>query len=230
MLLGITRSGNVQVYAIGVTSPGFIATGATSGSLTIKAPAVAGTNTLTLPAGTTDFSSTGGTSQVVKQTSSGGALTVARLACADLSDTGNACSATYVPPTSWTPVLNFATPGTSSFSYSSQQGRYQIVGGWMTLEFFIQFTPTVGTGSGDLQISLPVNCHDTIGGSGVVVNNSLITWPTSHTQLVLMLTSGSKMVVMAIGSAQNGANIGASNVISGTANHQLSGSFSCPVI
>lgn len=66
--------------------------GATSGSLTLNAAAIAGSNTLTLPAGTTDFSATGGISQVVKQTSVGGALTVARLACSDLSDAAATCS------------------------------------------------------------------------------------------------------------------------------------------
>lgn len=66
--------------------------GASSGALTINAAAAAGTHTLTFPAGTTDFSATGGTSQVVKQTSSGGAFTVARLACADLSDSGTGCT------------------------------------------------------------------------------------------------------------------------------------------
>ncbi len=59
--------------------------GSTSGSLTIKPPAAAGSNTLTLPAGTTDFSATGGSSQVVKQTSAGGAFTVAQLATTDIS-------------------------------------------------------------------------------------------------------------------------------------------------
>ncbi len=47
--------------------------GATSGSVTIKVPAVAGTRTLTLPAGTTDFSATSG---IVQQASSGAAFTV----------------------------------------------------------------------------------------------------------------------------------------------------------
>jgi len=42
-----------------------------------------------------DLSATGGTSQVLKQTSVGGAVTVARLACADLSDSAPGCSATY---------------------------------------------------------------------------------------------------------------------------------------
>ncbi len=39
-----------------------------------------------------DLTATGGASQVLKQTSSGGAITVARLACADLSDAGSGCS------------------------------------------------------------------------------------------------------------------------------------------
>lgn len=65
--------------------------GATSGSVTLAVPATAGSNTLTFPAGTTDFSATGGTSQVVKQASAGAALTVGRLACADLSD-ATACN------------------------------------------------------------------------------------------------------------------------------------------
>lgn len=73
-------------------SSNFILKGSSSGTLTVKPAAAAGSNTLTLPAGTTDFSATGGTSQVVKQTSAGGALTVAQLACADLSDATSGCS------------------------------------------------------------------------------------------------------------------------------------------
>lgn len=68
--------------------------GTSSGSITVAVPAVAGSNTLTLPAGTTNFSATGGTSQVVKQTSAGAAFTVARLACADLSDSASGCTGT----------------------------------------------------------------------------------------------------------------------------------------
>src|SRR5262245_54888077 len=49
--------------------------GTTSGVITLAVPAIAGNNTLTLPAGTTDFSATGGTSQVVQQASVGAAFT-----------------------------------------------------------------------------------------------------------------------------------------------------------
>lgn len=61
------------------TGPGGILKlwGSTSGSLSIQPPAVAGTgSTLTLPGGTTDFSATGGTGQVLQQATSGAAITV----------------------------------------------------------------------------------------------------------------------------------------------------------
>jgi hypothetical protein len=61
--------------------------GTGSGGVTVKVPAVAGSNTLTLPAGTTDFSATGGASQVVRQSAAGGPLTVGQLAAADILTT-----------------------------------------------------------------------------------------------------------------------------------------------
>lgn len=69
--------------------------GATSGNLTLKSAAVAGASTvLTFPGGTTDFSATGGTNQLVKQASAGGAFTVGTIACAGLSDGATGCSTT----------------------------------------------------------------------------------------------------------------------------------------
>lgn len=88
--------------------------GATSGSITLNAAATAGSNTITLPAGTTDFSATGGTSQVVKQTSAGGAFTVARLACADLSNAGSGCSGSAKAVAQYTSIAtNLTNSGTS---------------------------------------------------------------------------------------------------------------------
>lgn len=60
--------------------------GSSSGSLVLKTPVAAGTNTVTFPAGSTDFSSTGGAHQYVYQGSSGGALTVQQPSTADISD------------------------------------------------------------------------------------------------------------------------------------------------
>lgn len=74
--------------------------GTTSGSVKFAVPAVAGANTITWPAGTTDFSATGGTSQVVKQTSSGGAFTVAQVAATDLSGLGSGVATFLGTPSS----------------------------------------------------------------------------------------------------------------------------------
>lgn len=59
--------------------------GSTSGAVNLRVPATAGSNTLTFPAGTTDFSSTGGSTQFVRQNSSGGAFTVSSIGGADLT-------------------------------------------------------------------------------------------------------------------------------------------------
>ena len=87
--------------------------GTTSGSVHLKVPAAAGSNTLTFPAGTTDFSATGGASQVVQQASAGAAFTVGQLSAAALSNgtTGTAGTAVVLAtsPTLSTPVLGSAT-------------------------------------------------------------------------------------------------------------------------
>ena len=62
--------------------------GATSGSITITAPAVAGTRTVVLPAGSTDFTATGGTGQYLKQASAGAAITVATVPISEVAGLG----------------------------------------------------------------------------------------------------------------------------------------------
>lgn len=110
--------------------------GATSGTITVNAASVAGSNTITLPAGTTDFSATGGTSQFVKQASAGAALTVVRPVCGDLSDSGSAClvntgvsghtigfldgNTTQSGNTNFTGTLLFTNNGTATISSNGQ--------------------------------------------------------------------------------------------------------------
>lgn len=60
------------------------AAGTTSGTLALNAAAISATSSITFPAGTTDFSSTGGTGQFVKQSSTGAPFTVATILAADL--------------------------------------------------------------------------------------------------------------------------------------------------
>ena len=76
----------VPAYTANPAVSSVVLNGSTSGTTTVKPANVAGTGIITLPVGTTDFSATGGASQVVKQTTSGGAFTVAQLAASDMSN------------------------------------------------------------------------------------------------------------------------------------------------
>lgn len=78
----------LSANGLSTTGTSVIINGSSSGSLTLKTAAAAGTNTLTLPAGTTNFTTTGGSGDYVKQTSTGGALTVGPIASADLPSLG----------------------------------------------------------------------------------------------------------------------------------------------
>lgn len=115
--------------------------GATSGSVTLAAAAVAGTNTVTLPAGTTDFSATGGADFVLKQESAGSAITVAQLAAADLSNgvTGTGSVVLADSPTLTTivglpdgtaanPALVPSARTTDGFSFAAAAFRYSLAG------------------------------------------------------------------------------------------------------
>ncbi len=151
LLNGANTWTGVQSYNAG----DLVVKGATSGTLDIRCAVSCGTRTLTFPAATIDFSVTGGASQVVKQTTAGGALTVGQLQCSDLSDGVSGGCGAFVVTGSLTPSLAYETSGTSSFSYSSQAGSYvcmnKVVTGWVR----VTFTPTNGTASGSLYWTNP---------------------------------------------------------------------------
>lgn len=135
---------------ITIPSGGLILNG-TTGALTVNCAASCGTNTLTLPGGTTDFSATGGTSQVVKQTSTGAALTVGRLACADLSNAGTGCSGTlgsYLPLTGGTMTGSLSLFGDTKFLDSASGTIFEMNGttAGRSQPNYTGNIPTCGTG------------------------------------------------------------------------------------
>jgi hypothetical protein len=75
---------NVFTHVNGQSMRKLVLPGSTSGSLTMQAPATAGTSVMTWPAGSVDFTGTGGPGQVVKQVTSGGPLGVGALTSADV--------------------------------------------------------------------------------------------------------------------------------------------------
>jgi hypothetical protein len=98
----------------GYASGNFALNGATSGRLILDVAAIAGTSTLKCPAGSTDFTATGGTSQVLKQVSLGGAFTVGQLAASDLSNgtSGTGAVALVTSPAFTTPSLGTPSAAT----------------------------------------------------------------------------------------------------------------------
>lgn len=110
-------------------------------------------------------------------------------------------SLTAVTSSTYTPVVSFSTPGTSSFSYASQVGRYIQIGKLVVVEVALTFTPTIGTGSGVFRVSLPVTAAgaDAVSGS-VSVTNPSFTWGAGSSLAVgLSTTSTARIVALATG-------------------------------
>lgn len=136
--------------------------GATSGTITVKAAAVAGTNTVTLPAGTTDFSATGGTSQVLKQTSAGGAITVAQLAASDISNgtSGSGAIALVSSPSLTDPITNMGVVSTSTLTKNTDTTFAVIPGMTVSLAagktyiFWAHLTITAANASGGIKVTM----------------------------------------------------------------------------
>lgn len=98
------------VQGSGVTGTILLA-GLASGGITLAGAAAGGSGTITFPAGTVDFSSTGGASQVVAQGTVGGIFTVRRLSLGDLSNTTTGTGAVVLANS---PILISPALGTPS--------------------------------------------------------------------------------------------------------------------
>jgi hypothetical protein len=177
--------------------------GNTSGTLQINAAAVAGTSVITLPAGTTNFSATGGTSQVVQQASAGAAFTVGQLAASNLSNgtSGSGAVVLVTSPTLVTPVLGAATATTingaaidntawsssslvltthinssgGTITAASGTLRSKTIGKTYHFEITILVT-TNGTGSGQINVTMPVTstANNAMVGLNMTTNALLI--------------------------------------------------------
>jgi hypothetical protein len=143
---------NVFVHATGQTMTRLQLTGSTSGFLSLRAAAVAGTSIVTWPAGTTDFTATGGSGHVVRQTSTGAAFTVGPLALADIMGGATVCTTTavctgYQADLGFTPedVTNKNTAtvlGTSNTAYPTQNAvKVYVDTGLATKQNTLGFTP-----------------------------------------------------------------------------------------
>lgn len=116
-VLGVASATSITVADNGLTT-----NGATSGNLILRAAAISGSSVIRFPAGSIDFSATGGASQVLRQSSAGGALTVGQLAASDLSNGTTGTGAVVLagsPALTGTPTVPTASPGDNTTKAAS---------------------------------------------------------------------------------------------------------------
>lgn len=122
----------------------------------------------------------------------------------------------------FTPTFSFATVGTSTWSFSSQIGRYVKLSNRVYIFARVTGTPTIGTGTGNLQMNgLPfASTSPSIPVLAVGVLGSAFTWTAGRTQVAATVgNSASLITFIQFGSAVTAASIQASNMTSGSAHN-----------
>lgn len=128
----------------------------------------------------------------------------------------------------FTPTVAFATPGTSSFAYATQEGRRVQIGTLVFVKFRLVFTPTIGTGTGAFLIAgLPVLSNAVLtsdaGGGTIGNSSSTFVWPAGVTSIALGVNANATTaIIQGSGSAINRVTFTQANLTSGSA-HTLVG-------
>jgi hypothetical protein len=188
-----------------------VISGDTSGAITLAAPAIAGTNTLSLPAQTATIA-TLTTPSFATTIGVGGATAAASGAGitfpASQSASSDANTLDDYEEGTFTPFLGGSGGNPTGVTYVNQQGKYVKIGKQVTVLGTLSFTTYTG-GSGSIQISgLPfTSANDGIGawGSSMVEQVSLGVGKT-FTSTAISSNSGS-IIVVAGGSSVNYDNL-----------------------
>jgi hypothetical protein len=102
--IGATQIGDSIITdngAAGIAIAGALSlAGATSGTLSLRAPPIAGASIITFPVGTTNFPATGGPGQVLQQATLGGPITVGALAAGSIGGLGAGVATWLATPSS----------------------------------------------------------------------------------------------------------------------------------
>jgi len=118
----------------------------------------------------------------------------------------------------WTMAPGFTTPGTSSWSTASDTGVYIKFARQVWISGTLTTTPTIGTGSGSLQISGLPFTPDASSILGVGGTDANWTWSAGRTMLEgLVQSSITYILLRQSGSAVAVSNLSASNMATGLA-------------
>ncbi len=117
----------------------------------------------------------------------------------------------------FTVTAAFATPGTSSWAYATQDGRYTKIGDVVIVAINFDGTPTIGTGAGAMSLGgFPFTTASLLQVLAVGGLNSSFTWPASRTMMSADIAASSSVIALrGLGSAINASAIQASNMTSG---------------
>lgn len=133
----------------------------------------------------------------------------------DDADAATARSTLGITEGTFTPTVTFATPGTFSVSYTTQQGRYFQLGNWVYAEIVLVFTPTLGTASGNFLVQgLPASAGTATGPGGFIPSISGFTW-TSGAQLGIAFSGTSALRVLQSVTGSGSSNLTTANLTSG---------------
>lgn len=113
----------------------------------------------------------------------------------------------------FTPTAAFATPGTSSWAYSSQVGRYWVDGDRCFVEIELTATPTKGTASGTFRVlGLPFPAASSTNNIDVVLTDANLSSWNSRTVLVPSAISGASYIeIRGLAAAASSSPLGVSN-------------------
>jgi hypothetical protein len=114
---------------------------------------------------------------------------------------GNGTSAVtvdgYTAAASWTPAFSLATAGTSAWTYSSQFGRYCRLGPVIYFTAQLVWTSySLGTGSGNWQVSLPAAAGAFTQPGVVVVSGTGIGANTADVEFFGTIASGASIALI----------------------------------
>lgn len=120
-------------------------------------------------------------------------------------------------PTAFTPTLAFATPGTSSWTYSVQSGTYVQLGNCVMFSLRVRATVAVGTASGNFVVGgLPVTVSssaDAPGNASCVMTGYT---KANFTEIMFVCQSGTTTALInASGSGQTIANLALADINTG---------------
>lgn len=164
--------------------------------------------------------------ELVKNTSTVSPTTLPTVKDA-LDSLGASIAALGIASGSFTPTMAFATPGTSSFSYATQTGRYLKVGTWYIVEAILTVTPTIGTGSGAVRLGgLPASSGFNMAG-WVSETPDALTLSAGYTWVGARFDAGNPwMFLEQNGSAVAGGTISAASLTTGVAQtYRYGGAF-----